>query len=229
MDEWNAQKAQFMQQKEGLDRMATDSSVDSIFNTMNSTIKRSIESAGTSGSREREIANENMRELSTLQKRYIDFNKRLTLAVNGITGSADIQNRLRQVGQLKQDIVNLEKDLEQAKQDASTSRSRQGSVERHRQDISFYQGFGGGIGFLKPLKPTTVPILIGTGVLFLILSVLMLREFTKGDTETATEISGLFGTLSSSRAIAFGGGFVFTLVLVGTIAWFGYFGSKAVA
>lgn len=224
--DWENTKRQFQQRKEQLDAQTTNSVVETLMSQMNQSVKAFVNTAGANGTNPYNQANGALQQLINRQKDYARMNKDLGRAVAMLTDNGDIRSRLQQIGQLKQDIQNLEKDAEQAKQDASTSRSRQGSVERTRQDVSYYQGLSGGLGILKPLKATTVPILIGAGILCLFLSILMLKEFTKGDTETAAEVSGLLGGLSGPRFLAFGGGFVFTLLFVGAIAYFGYLGSK---
>lgn len=238
MATWDNMKGSFTQQKASLDSSYSDTSIESKVTEMNTAISRyirraGIQPAGTASSEDPDYkqATETFQWLTDGQKRYMRLLKDMSQAVSGVTSDADIQQKLKQVGQIKDSIVRLEKAVKDAKQDLETSKSRQDTVEKPRQEVSLYQGFSRYIGFTKPIKQTSVPFLIGFGLLLLFFSGLITKEFFGLGAVEAAESFGeagmkesILATLRDSRFYSALAGVTFVSVVVGALAYNGYFG-----
>ncbi len=208
--------------------------IDSLFDGMNASIKNFTLNAGiaqgqNNSNTDYADANAKFQQLATLQEEYQNLLKELTGAVKQMSGDSDVTNKLRQAGQLRGDITNLEKELATVKQESETSQARQLSVEKPREEASWYQGFGGMIGFTNPLRQISIPFLIALGLLFLYFSGLMLKDFFAPPTGTYTNSSvyqqgGIFSVFSDSRFYAVMGGVLLTGVVLGVLAYTGRLG-----
>jgi hypothetical protein len=231
MPSWEKQKESYLQIKANLDGEYSDTKVETAVTQMNSAISRYIKRGGikqSSGSEDVDYkeATDKFKWLQDGQKTYIRSVKELSQVVAGVTDDADIQMKLRQIGQLKDDIVNLEKTLQNTKQDVNTSQSRQESVEKAREQVSPYQGFSRYIGFTKPIRTTSVPFLIGFGLLLLFFSGLLMKEFF-GVGEAVNSMNmgeSSLAFLQDSRFYSALSGVVFVSVVLGVLAYSGYLG-----
>jgi hypothetical protein len=119
--------------------------------------------------------------------------------------------------------------VEQYKKDSETSKTRQASVETTRQTPSYYQGFSGRIGFTRPLKKLSIPILLGFGIMLLFLSGLLLKEFFVGPQDVLTSGYGtesMLGVFSDARFYAVLAGITFVSVVLGILAYTGRLGTN---
>lgn len=238
MASWDAAKATYQQRKTALDSNTNNARVDSLVDQMNAAIGRYSAAAGImpSGttSSDYTTANNIFQQLAGYQQDYIGLNKNLSTTLRNISASADVQNKLKEIGALRNDITNLERELKNAKQDVETSKARQTDVERPRQDISYYQGFSGMVGFTKPLKLFSVPILIIFGLLLLFISGLILRDFflpsvggyDSGFGTYGASQEGIFSFFTDSRFYALMGGVALVISVVAVLAYSGKLGSK---
>jgi hypothetical protein len=234
MATWDQLKTGLMNQKTELDNRTTDTIVDQKVTAMNTAISRFVSRAGISqnpaSDADYNTANALFNELSALEKNYITLNTNLSAAIRQMTSASDVQNKLQTVGTLRNDILNLERELKDVKQDANTSLARQDSVDKPAQSVSFYQGFGANLGFTKPLHKLSIPILIGFGVLMLFFSSLILREFfspTVGSYGAMNGIGaeGVFSLFTDSRAISVLSGVVFVIIVITILSLQGYLGT----
>jgi hypothetical protein len=148
-----------------------------------------------------------------------------------MTSSGDLEAKLKQVGTLRDETANLEKEYNHVKQDLETSKARQHDIETPRKDISYYQGFSGRLGFTKPLQLYSIPFLVGFGLLCLFFSGLMMKEFfapiSGGVWDVgmgATEGMGSFFT--DSRFYAVLGGISFVGAVLSILAYSGAMGKS---
>lgn len=234
MATWDQLKANLMSQKTELDSRTTDAIVDQKVTAMNNAISRFVSRAGISqnptSDADYNTANNLFNELSTLEKNYITLNTNLSAAIRQMTSATDVQNKLQTVGTLRNDILNLERELKDVKQDTNTSLARQDSVDKPAQSVSFYQGFGANLGFTKPLHKLSIPILIGFGILLLFFSSLILREFfspTVGSYGAMNSLSseGVFSLFTDSRAISVLSGVVFVIIVITILSLQGHLGT----
>lgn len=228
--DWPTIKQESQRTKSDLDSLTTPARIDDLMDRLNMSLKRFIVRAGVQTSGENgsdadyDSAVSLHRSLMKLQDDYTKLNHYLTYQVKDIMSNADVQTRLQRLGDIKQEIAKLRKQVDQTKQDADTAKSRQQSVEKTRQDISYYQGFSGWLRFSKPIKPISVPFLMAFGVILIFLSALILREFSSGDVSTHFLETGA-SFFSSKRFYALMAGILFSFLVTGILAYLGYFGT----
>lgn len=168
-------------------------------------------------------------DLIQLEKQYSSLLRQLTTKINSVAQDTNVSQKLNELGQARNSIVQLEKEVTAAKQDADTSRTRQLSIEQPRQEATWYQGFGAKLGFNKPLKQISVPFLIGFGILMLFLSGLLLREFftpTEYYSPNVISSESVFSVFSDSRFYAIAAGIAFIGIVLGVLSYTGYLGKK---
>lgn len=198
---WPQAEKSFTQRKTLLDQQWSDKKIDEAVDSMNRNIAATVRTAGvglesnTNYTQARTVFN----SLVQGQTQYSQLNSDMTKMINNMTSAGDVRNKLTQVGQLRESNNRLEEELKQVKREADTSKTRQDTVERPRQQVSWYEGFGAAIGFTNPLRVTSIPFLIAFGLMLLFMSGLLLREFftpTAGATNTFSATGeGIFGTL----------------------------------
>jgi len=226
---WETEKQLLNQRKEYLDKFDTKA-IRSLSQSINQSIKQYVNTAGISSNPNENInyieANKKFGVLVDKQKEYLQILHELSRKVNQFSKNADINSKLKTLGTLRNDIVKLEKELHSVKQDADTSRTREASIETSKTDISWYQGFAAKVGFTKPLHIMSIPFLAGAGILFLLLSGLLLRDFFTSTTNTVytVESEGLFSTFSDSRMYSVLAGVGFVFIVLGILAYSGRLG-----
>ena len=237
MATWDQLKTTLQNQKAELDSRTTDIVINQKVTNMNDAVYRYVNRAGISqnpGSNpDYTTANTIFNELSSLETNYITLNTNLSGAVRQVTSSADVQNKLQTVGTIRNDIINLEKELKDVRQDADTSLARQGNLEKPSQQVSFYQGIGAKLGFTKPLHLVSVSVLISFGLLLLFLSGLMLRDFFSPSAGSANLYSayntvgtGVFSLFTDSRAYSVLAGVVLVFTVIGILSVKGVLGKN---
>jgi len=239
MSDWNSVKAMYRSSRQMLDNAITDDKITNMVNTMNQNISNYTNRAGISQSSDSSTedpsyrsANNEFQSIQNYQNTYVTINSYLSKKLKGFSGSADIEGKLKVVGQLQEDVKKLNKELENAKQDSDTSKTRQNTIETSHTKVSWYQGFGANLGFVKPLHQVSIPFLLGFGVLFLFLSALILREFFVPDMSSSTNGtvdggSSIFGIFTDSRFLAVTGGMTFVIAVLFVLSLSGYLGKNA--
>jgi len=232
MSDWNIVKQNALTKKQQLDNDSTDQAIQRIVSEMNGFIKNYTDNAGISqnphSNPDYVNANNLFKSIQTMEKSYIDLNSQLTRSIYTMAGSSDVENKLRNVGSIQQSIVKLEKELEDTDQDVDTSLTRQSTVEHPREELSWYQGFGGKLGFIRPLHQTSIAFMIGFGLLLFFLSTLMLREFfipAEGFAPPSTD-GGIFAVFTDSRFISTIAGVLMVMVVLLVLTFKGYVGKN---
>lgn len=230
---WRDTRTKLLADKEILDRNTSSQAIMARASTIQADLAKYVNTAGISST---EGEDPNTRAINTqfgnliqLEKQYGNLLRQLTTKINSVAQDTNVSQKLNELGQARNNIVQLEQEVAAAKQDADTSRTRQLSVEQPRQESTWYQGFGGKIGFNKPLKQISIPFLIGFGVLMLFLSGLLLREFftpTEYYSSTVISSESVFSVFSDSRFYAVAAGIVFIGVVLGVLSYSGYLGKK---
>jgi hypothetical protein len=231
MASWDIQKRNFLTERDNLMNNTSSSSINNLVDTLNRNIKEFTNNAGINREANYVGARNTFDNLINLQKDFNGLNKRLASSVQQISASGDIRSRLRTQGELQQSIANLEKELEIAKKDADISKTREDSVEKSQRDISYYQGFSSYLDITRPLKKASIPILIGFGVLCIILSGLILRDFFLPSQGLVVDVSGydsagIFSFFTDSRFYSVFGSLGFVIFVLGILSYRGYFGKS---
>jgi hypothetical protein len=229
---WETEKLRLMEQFNRLNDETSETNLRNIYASINQAISGYVQNAGinpgTGSNVYYEQANNGFSRIVDKEQQYSGLTRDLTQTINRMSQDADLPNQLRQVGEAGTQIATLEKELKLAKQDADTSRTRQVEVEKPRQNLSWYQGFSGRIGFTKPLHLISVPVLIGFGIFLLFLSGLLLREFfapgPSSFVPNGYSSGSIFEFFTDSRFYAVLAGLFFVSILLGILAWQGYFG-----
>lgn len=232
---WDAMKRTYTQQKDAIFQRTSDAKIEQRVNTLNVALARFTNSAGISENPAKDTnftqAERIFQELAQDEKEQSQLNRKVSQAITNLTTSGDLEAKLKQVGTLRDETLNLEKELQHVKLDLETSKARQHDIETPRQDISYYQGFAGRLGFTKPLQLRSIPFLVGFGLLCLFFSGLLLKEFfvpvsgNVWDMGTgATEGVGAFFT--DSRFYAVVGGISFVGAVLGILAYSGTLGTN---
>jgi hypothetical protein len=228
MSDWNSVKSSYRHRKAELDSKTDNNALEQKISKMNAAIFRYTQTAGISQNpstnADYEEASTTFKSLSELQKSYIDLNKSLLRNVRTLTDDSDTRNKLQQVGELKNNISQLEKELQTTKKEAETADARQYGIQKTDEKVSYYQGFSAMIGFVRPLHPFSVPFLISFGIIFLFFSALLLREMSTPVSETSSE--GIFSLFTDTRfyAVITGLGIVFIVILV--LGFYGVLGKN---
>ena len=117
--------------------------------------------------------------LNTKLSEYKDFNKSVGSLINKLSQQKDIGGKVTELGQIKNRIKTLKVQKKQLEEDTETSQLRKDSIEKHDQNVSYYQLFG---GFTRPLKIISIPILIALTIFFLcVTSFIVYYIFNKSD------------------------------------------------
>lgn len=232
---WDQMKRTYTQQKDAIFQRTNDKKITERVGSLNRAISLFVNSAGISSNPANDpnytAAQKAFTDLANDEKEQAQLNQTVSHAVKNLTTSGDIQSKLRQVGELREEITNLEKELQHAKQDLETSKTRQHEVETPRQDISFYQGVSGWLGFTKPLQLRSIPFLVGFGLLLLFISGLMLKEFFKPVAGNVLDVgfgatAGVGSFFTDSRFYAVLSGIVFVGAVLGILAYSGTLGKN---
>lgn len=232
---WDRVKTTYTQQKDAIFKRTSDKNIETLVGNMNAAIQRFTNSAGISANPTNDPnytqAQTSFTRLASDEKEQAQLNQKLSQAIKNMTSSGDLEGKLKQVGTLRDETANLEKELHHAKQDLDTSKARQHDIETPRREISYYQGFAGRLGFTKPLQLHSIPFLVGFGLLSLFFSGLLLKEFFKPVSGGvwnvgmgATEGVGSFFT--DSRFYAVLGGISFVGAVLGVLAYSGTLGKN---
>lgn len=231
---WDSFKTSISEERRILDQTYSDANIQSQQDMLKNSFLRYVNRAGIAqtpgGENVDYTASENsLRWLTSGLKQYQQLNKRISEQIQFMVTDGNLRNKLSQVGQVQDDIKQLEKELKLAKEETETSRARQHQVENPAADQSFYQGFGARIGFTKPLHVYSIPFLVGFGIFILFLSGLLLRDFfgpSIGSVAT-TVVYGQGGVTSfftDARFYSVATGAALVFAVVGVLAYTGKLG-----
>ena len=227
---WTETKARLNSSVEELNKFDTNA-IRSLGQQINSDISKYVNTAGISSNPSDNIyytqVNQKFGLLVNKQKEFLYVLNTLIQKIKELTTSSNINEKLQRSGSLRNDIVNLQKELKLVKQDADTSRTREESVKYSESDLSWYQGFGAMVGFTKPLHQISIPILIAFSVLLLFLSGLIMRDFFTPSMNSFSDgiaSEGLFSLFTDSRFYSVLAGVLIVLIVTGILTYYGYLG-----
>ena len=232
---WQAAKNTYTLQKDDMFKRTSDVKIEERVGRLNAALSRFTNSAGISANPANDPnyteAQSIFQSLAQDQKGQAQINQKVSEVIKNMTSSGDLEAKLKQVGTLRDETANLEKELKHAKHDLETSKARQHDIETPRQDISYYQGFAGRLGFTKPLHLQSIPFLVGFGLLCLFFSGLLLKEFFKPVSgavwDTGMGATGGVGSFfTDSRFYAVLGGISFVGAVLGVLAYSGTLGKN---
>jgi len=135
---------------------------------------------------------------------------------------------LKQIGTLQQEIIGLQGELKTAQTELDIARTRHEAVMGGAKKVSDYQGVSARLGFFKPLRESSVAVLIALGIFLIFLAIYVLSFLSKGGNVAANvSMSGLnsgadFFADFDKKSFLYGVGVVG--VVVGTLAYFGVYG-----
>ena len=228
---WADEKKEFYRRNEEL-QLFNKEAIRSLGQAINQSIYKYVQTAGISTNPNENThyveANKNFLLLTDKQKQFSDLNRDLMKKIKELSNNSNINSKLQTIGSVRNDIVKLEKELKEVKQDADTSRTRESTIKHPRENLSWYQGFGTKVGFTKPLHIISVPILIGFGILLLFLSGLLLQEFFIVPSQVQSiDSDSIFSFFTDSRFYSLLAGISFVSIVIGILAYTGRLGKNA--
>jgi len=234
MSDWKGARSNFFAEKERYDVESSDQKIQQAMKIMNNSISNYINRGGVSSDPTKDtdylLANRVFESIQAQIQAYVKLNSNVSKKIKELTDSGDIQTQLREVGTLQQSILKSKKELEDTTNDVDTSLARQYAVETPRQELSFYQGFSSMIGFVKPLHPTSTAFMIGLGILLLLFSTFMLKEFFSTSDGSIPEgdsgFGDIFSVFTDTRFISVLMGVSFALIIILVLTVKGYLGKN---
>jgi hypothetical protein len=106
--------------------------------------------------------------------------QRLSELLNAKLSSQSSATNSNTIATLQTTVTNLTNDIKSQQVDLDIAQSRQQSLTNLDGKVSYYQGFAAKLGFVRPFKQLTIPILLTFGILSLFLSAIVLREYFQG-------------------------------------------------
>ncbi len=167
------------------------------------------------------IANPDAGQLGDYQTVVTNFESAISNCMNS--------GPLKEIGGLQQDILDLQKEIKTAEMELDIARTRHEAVIGGVKKVSDYQGVSAQLGFFKPLRESSVAVLIALGNFLIFLGVYIHGFLSKGEIGAVnvsgfnSGVAGLFAGFDK-RSFLYGVGVV--AVVVGTLAYFGVYGKR---
>ena len=133
---------------------------------------------------------------------------------------------LIQIGTLQQDILRKQKKLKDESEHLDIARTRHEALMSGEKKVSDYQGVSGRLGFYKPLRESSVPVLISVGLFLIFAAVYAFSIMTRGPqalNSSAVAGAGFFADFDK-RSFLYGVGVVG--IVVGALSYFGVYGKS---
>jgi hypothetical protein len=131
-------------------------------------------------------------DANVMIKSYQNLTSAMTSALASYNGlSTSESTSIRTISELESKITRLKKELKDSQQDLDISKSRQESVQNAPNNQSYIQGISGKIGFTRPLKPTSVALLMGLGFFIFFVSCLILKDYFTTSADIAAQFFSL--------------------------------------
>lgn len=199
--------------------------------TINANMQEYVKAAGIGKEQQYNAAQTAFEQLTAGLKDHGRLNNCFAEFIKNTVNNDDLNNKLSSIGRLNTQITNLQKDIENAKHDVEVARTRQKNIQQSEKETTLYQGFSGKIGFIKPLKKSSVPVLIALGIIMILFTALLLKEFfapTAGLAESLASYntSGVTALFTQERFMYASAGFITTVIIVGILAYKGYLGTS---
>jgi hypothetical protein len=141
-------------------------------------------------------------------------------AVNACMDTGSLQT----VGQQQLNNLAAQKTLKELKEDLDIARTRHEALMSGEKKVSDYQGVSGRLGFYKPLRESSVPVLISVGLFLIFAAVYAFSIMTRGPQALNSSAAAGAGFLADfdKRSFLYGVGVVG--IVVGALAYFGVYG-----
>jgi hypothetical protein len=133
---------------------------------------------------------------------------------------------LIQIGTLQQDILRKQKKLKDESEHLDIARTRHEALMSGEKKVSDYQGLSGRLGFYKPLRESSVPVLISVGLFLIFAAVYAFSIMTRGPqalNSSAVAGAGFFADFDK-QSFLYGVGVVG--IVVGALSYFGVYGKS---
>jgi hypothetical protein len=157
---------------------------------------------------------------------YQNLSQAMADALKSYNGLSPSESRsITNIANLNLNIEKLNKELQQSQTELDIATSRQESIENASTDQSYIQGFSGYIGFTRPLKPTSVALLMGLGFFIFFVTCLILKDYFTTSSDIASQffsLNQMMETLSThtSRSVMIGIVITFILYAAGLYVYF---------
>ena len=165
-------------------------------------------------------------DANVMIKSYQNLTSAMTSALASYNGlSTSESTSIRTISELESKITGLKRDLKESQQDFDIAKSRQESVQNAPNDQSYLQGISGKIGFTRPLKPTSVALLMGLGFFIFFVTCLILKDYFTTSADIAAQFFSLneiaeYLSSNTSRTVMIGVIATFILYAVGLYVYF---------
>jgi hypothetical protein len=172
------------------------------------------------------VASSNWSQIQTVLSNTQQLTKDMTASLASYNGTnSDETNDVARINTVKDNILTAQSNLTQSQIDLDISTSRQDSITTSTKDHSYVQGLSGNLGFTRPIKPTSVALLIGIGFFILFVTGLILKDFFMLSADIAAEYFSLseissYLSASTSRSIILGIVGTFVLYAIGLYVYF---------
>ena len=139
---------------------------------------------------------------------------------------------LIEIGVLQRDILEKQRSIKEERNELDIARTRHEAIMGGEKKVSDYQGVSARLGFFKPIRETSVAVLIGLGIFLIFLALYVVGIMGRGGVPASSAFNsgtgaGVLGGLLvgfDKRAFLYGVGVV--AVVVGTLAYFGLYGKR---
>ena len=171
-------------------------------------------------------ATSNWSNIQTMLSNTQQLTKDMTASLASYNGTnSDETNDVARINTVKSNIITAQTRLKESQVDLDISTSRQDSITTSTKDQSYVQGLSGKLGFTRPIKPTSVALLIGIGFFILFVTGLILKDFFMLSADIAAEYFSLseissYLSESTSRSIILGVVATFILYAIGLYVYF---------
>ena len=149
-------------------------------------------------------------DTNVMIKSYQNLTSAMTSALASYNGlSTSESSSIRTIAGLESSITELKRDLQLSEQDLDIAKSRQESVQNAPIKQSYIQGIAGKIGFTRPLKPTSVALLMGLGFFIFFVTCLIVKDYFTTSADIAAQFFSLneiieYLSSSTSRSVMIG-------------------------
>lgn len=165
-------------------------------------------------------------DANVMIKSYQKFNSAMTKALASYNGlSSSDRSHLGNISGLESTVEGLKRELKISQQDLDIAKSRQESVQNAPINQSYFQGVSGKIGFTRPLKPTSVALLMSLGFFIFFVSCLILKDYFTTSADIAAQFFSLneiaeYLSSYTSRSVMIGVVATFVLYAAGLYVYF---------
>jgi hypothetical protein len=165
-------------------------------------------------------------DANTMINSYQNLSKEMTSALKEYNGLTAAQSgAITSMGNSQTTLQDKIKQLKESQQDLDIATSRQESVTKASTEHSYIQGFAGYIGFTRPLKPTSVALLMGLGFFIFFVTYLILKDYFTTSADIAAQFFSMneimeYLSSNTSKSVGIGIAATFIVYAVGLYVYF---------